>query len=90
MAPRRTCLPSYVNPPPVGWGSTYCFTAVSIIVGVTPITKGCPAQMFFEWHVFCSPYHCLLISADLDIWAQGQAFRTFFVVISFSTILSKV
>ena len=65
MAPRRTFLPSYVEPPPppVGWGSTYCFTAVGIGVGVTLITKGCPAQMFIEWHGFCSPYHCLLISA---------------------------
>ena len=41
--------------PPVGWGSTYCFTAVGVLVGVTPITKGPPAQIFFGWHVFCSP-----------------------------------
>ena len=39
--------------PPVGWGSTYCFTdvrvGVSIGVGVhvTPITKGTPAQIFW-------------------------------------------
>ena len=28
-------------PPPVGWGSTYCFTAVGVgvLVGVTPITN---------------------------------------------------
>ena len=44
--------------PPVGWGSTYCFTAVGVgvgirvgvgvgvLVGVTPITKGPPAQIF--------------------------------------------
>ena len=42
----------YVDPP-VGWGSTYCFTdvrvGVSVGVGVhvTPITKRTPAQMFF-------------------------------------------
>ena len=40
---------SYVDPP-VGWGSTYCFTAVGVgvgvLVGVTPITKAPPAQIF--------------------------------------------
>ena len=49
----------------------YCFTAVGvgvlvgvhIGVGVTPNTKGPPAQIFFGWHVFCSPGHYLLISA---------------------------
>ena len=52
----------YVDPP-VGWGSTYCFTAVGVGVGVTSITKAPPAQIFFGWHVFCSPGHWLLISA---------------------------
>ena len=35
-------------PPPIGWGSTYCFTDVCIgaRVSVTPITKGIPAQIF--------------------------------------------
>ena len=52
----------YVDPP-VGWGSTYCFTAVGVRVlvgvrvGITPITKAPPAQIFFGWHVFCSPGH---------------------------------
>ena len=56
------------TPPPrrVG-GSTYCFTAVDVRVRVrvrvTPITKAPPAQMFFGWHVFCSPGHYRLISA---------------------------
>ena len=57
--------------PPVGWGSTYCFTdvrvgvsvgvgvGVSVGVGVTPITKGTPAQIFFGRHVFCCPGHWL-------------------------------
>ena len=57
---------NYVDPP-VGWGSTYCFTAVGVGVlvgvGVTSITKAPPAQIFFGWHVFCSPGHWLLISA---------------------------
>ena len=56
----------YVDPP-VGWGSTYCFTAVGVGVlvgvGVTSITKAPPAQIFLGWHVFCSPGHWLLISA---------------------------
>ena len=33
-------------PPPVGWVSTYCFTDVGVRVGVTPITKAPPAQIF--------------------------------------------
>ena len=39
---------NYVDPPlpPIGWGSTYCFTAVSVRVGFTPNTKGPPAQIF--------------------------------------------
>ena len=53
---------NYVDPP-VGWGSTYCFTDVGVGVGVTPITKAPPAQIFFRRHVFCSPGHELLISA---------------------------
>ena len=40
---------NYVDPP-VGWGSTYCFTDVRVGVGVgvhvTPITKRTPAQIF--------------------------------------------
>ena len=28
-------------------------------------------------------------SYDLDIWAQGQALRAFFVLIGFSTVLTK-
>ena len=37
----------YVDPP-VGWGSTYCFTTVGVGVGVgvTSITKAPPAQIF--------------------------------------------
>ena len=53
-------IPRYDNPP-VGWGSTYCFNAVGVgvgvLVGVTPITKAPPAQIFLGWHVFCSPGH---------------------------------
>ena len=48
---RRPGTLNYVDtpPPPVGWGSTYCFTAVGIRVGVgfTPITKGPPAKIFW-------------------------------------------
>ena len=68
---------------PVGWGSTYCFTAVGVgvhaVVRVTPITKGSPAQMFFGWHVLCSPGD-FDFCYDLHIWAQGEALRVFFVL----------
>ena len=60
---------------PVGWGSTYCFTDVSVSVlfcvhfSITPITKVTPAQillggMFFPWALafdFCY---------DLDLCSQ--------------------
>ena len=57
--------------PPIGWGSTYCFTDVGVLVrvlvlvlvSVTPITKGTPAQIFFGRHVFCSTGHWLLVFA---------------------------
>ena len=44
------------TPLPVGWGSTYCFTAVGVRVRVTPITKELPLKfflggMFFVPHV---------------------------------------
>ena len=39
----KSLIINYVDPP-VGWGSTYCFTDVG--VHVTPITKGTPAQIF--------------------------------------------
>ena len=84
---------NYVDPP-VGWGSTYCFTDVGVSVGVgvgvsvgvgvhvTPITKRTPAQipraLAFD---FCY---------DLDLCSQGQAVRAFFIKMGFSLILLKV
>ena len=63
----------YLCRPPVGWGSTDCFTdvhvgvsvgvGISVGVHVTPITKGTPAKIFFGRHVFCSPWHWLSIFA---------------------------
>ena len=47
-----------LTPPPIGRGSTYCFTDVRIGVGllilvsVTPITKGTPAQNFLRGMFF--------------------------------------
>ena len=85
------------TPPPVGWGSTYCFTAVGVGVlvgvgvGVTSITKAPPAQIFFWVACFLFPRSLAFdFCYDLDIWGQGQALRAFFVVLHFFTILSKV
>ena len=78
--------------PPIGWGSTYCFTAVSVgvrvgagvLVSVTPITKAPPAQNFlggmFLFPISLSFDFC----HDLDFGGQGQAVRAFFVVMRFS------
>ena len=41
---------------PVGWGSTYCFTAVGVVgfsvTGVTPVTKGPPVHIFLDGMFF--------------------------------------
>ena len=68
--------------------STCCFTALSVSVSITPITKGPPAQFFFAWYVLFRRSLSFDFCYDLDIWAHGQALREFFVV-SFFTILSK-
>ena len=88
MHNRRPNNVAYYVDPPVGWGSTYCFT----YVGVTPINKVPPAQIFFGRHVFCSPGHelCYDFCYDLDLCSQGQAVRAFFIKMGFSLILSKV
>ena len=83
------------GPSPVWWGSTYCFTAVGVrvgvLIGVTPITKAPPTQIFFWVACFLFPRSLAFdFCYDLDIWGQGQALRAFFVVMSFFTILSKV
>ena len=73
----------YLCRPPVWWGSTYCFTAfgVGVLVGVTPITKGPPAQIFFGLHVFLFPRSLACdFCYDLDIWSRGQALRAFFLL----------
>ena len=87
--------------PPVGWGSTYCFTDVGVGVGVgvgvsvgvhvTPITKGTPAQIFFWEACFWFPRTLAFdFCYDLDLCSQGQAVRAFFIRMGFSLILSKV
>ena len=74
---------------PVGWGSTYCFTAVGVGVGVlvgvgvTSITKAPPAQIFFGWHVFCSPGHWLLISAMTLTFGSRSSFESVFCSFAF-------
>ena len=73
---------NYVDPPPpVGWGSTYCFTAVGVHVTVTPITKGTPAQNFFweAWFLFPRALAFDSFCYDLDVCSQGQAVRVFFI-----------
>ena len=72
----------------VGRGSTYCFTDVS--VGVTPITKGTPAQFFFKAYLLLPGAFSFDFLYDLDLCSQGQAVRAFFIRMGFSLILSKV
>ena len=89
-----TCPCTFYVYPPVGWGLTYCFTDVGVLVGVhvsvTPITKGTPAHFFWR-HVFCSLGHWLLIFAMtvLDICSQAQAVRAFFIGMGFSLFCQK-
>ena len=75
----------YVDPSPVGWESTYCFTAVGVGMGVTPITRAIPAQIFLGVACFLFPRSLHFdFCYDLDSWAQGYALRVFFIVICFS------
>ena len=81
-----------MSTPPVGWGSTYCFTDVSVgvIVSITPITKGTPAQIFFLGGLFLFPRALAFgFCYDLDLCSQGQVVRAFFLGMGFSLILSK-
>ena len=61
---------------------SYCFTAVGVgvhvHVSITPITTGPPAQIFFGWHVFCSPGHCLLIFAMTLTLGSRSSFESIF------------
>ena len=87
-------MSTHIPPPPVGWGSTYCFTAVGVGVlvgvGVTPITKAPPCSNFFGVACFLFPRSLAFdFCYDLDIWGQGQALRAFFVVMSFSLFCPK-
>ena len=77
--------------PPVGWGSTYCFTDVGVGVHVTPITKGTPAQIFFGEACFLFTRALAFdFCYDIDLCSQGQSVRAFFIKMGFSLILSKV
>ena len=80
-------LHSYVDLPPVGWGSTYCFTAVSVgvlvRVSVTPITKGTPAFFFWEACFLFPRALAFDFCYDLDLCSQCQAVRAFFIEMVF-------
>ena len=82
--------------PPIGWGSTYCFTdvrvgvRVSFSVHVTPFTKGTPAQIFLGGMFLFPRALAFDFCYDLDLCTQGQAVRAFFIKMGFSLILSKV
>ena len=55
-------------------------------VGIIPITKG-PLLKFFGVACFLFPRSLSFdFCYDLDIWAQGQAWRVFFVVKSFFSL----
>ena len=45
--PENYSLNLLLSQTPVGWGSTYCFTDVSVRISVTPINKGIPALIYF-------------------------------------------
>ena len=53
------CLRQQLCRPPRRVGSTFCFTAVRVGIGVsvTPTTKGPPAQIFLGGMFFCSQGH---------------------------------
>ena len=61
------CVSNKVTP--VGWGSTYCFTAVG--VGVTPITKDLLLKSFLGGKFLFPRSLAFDFCYDLDIWGQG-------------------
>ena len=80
--------------PPVGWGSTYCFTDVRVSFGVgvhvTQLLRE-PLLNFFLGGMFLFPMALAFdFCYDLDLCSQGQAVRAFFIKMGFSLILSKV
>ena len=80
-------------PPPVGWGSTYCFIDVRVglvRVSITPITKGTPAQIFLRGMFLFPRALAFDFCYDLDLCSQGQVVRAFFIRMGFTLILSKV
>ena len=78
---------------PVGWGSTYCFTAVGVVgFSVTASHQLLRDLLFIFFWMACFLFPRSLsfdFCYDLDIWAQGQALIVFFVIMSFFTILSR-
>ena len=71
-------------PPPVGWGATYCFTAVG--VRVTPITMGPPCSNFF-WVTFFVPQ---VIGFWFLLWpwhlGSGSSFESVFCCYEFFSL----
>ena len=64
---------------------------VGVRVGITPITKGTPAQIVLWEACFLFPRALAFdFCYDLDICSQGQAVRAFFIGMGFNLILSKV
>ena len=68
-------------------GSTYCFT--DVLVSVTPITKGTPAQIFFGGMFFVLRGLAFDFCYDLDLCSQGQAVRAFFIGMGFPLFCPK-
>ena len=71
---------------PVGLGLTFCFIGIC----VTPVTKGLLFK-FYLGGMFLFPRSLSFdFCYDLDIWAQDQALKGFFVVMCFPPNLIKV
>ena len=63
----------------------------ALALGSHQLARGPPAQIFWGMACFLFPRSLSFdFCYELDIWAQGQALKAFFVVICFSAVLSKV
>ena len=91
-----TCLIGICQTP-VGWGGQHVILLLSASVSLSraltshQLLSDPRTKIFFGWNVLCSQDHLFYYFCyDLDLWAQGQTLRAFFLDDMFSTVLSKI
>ena len=85
---------SLCRPRRVGVDITVKFTdvglGVSVLVTITPITKGTPAQIFLGSMVLFPRVLAFHFCYDLDLCSKGQAMRAFLLERVFSNFVKSI